>query len=379
MADVLVVSPDAPYPPNHGGRVAVWEHAKALTRIGHTVDLLATIREPVADRDRHELQKIFRDVTFVKRRRTITDALQWSSFQVASRSALSRVHIPRKYNFIVIEGPYVARALENPALMGATTLFRVHNDEKLYFRNLSSASNNFLIKMIQYIESFRVEREQIRCLESTNAALFISDAEFSGRLSRYCSRSILLPHMMTPSAPARRSLCSRSVLFVGSLFMPNNQAAVDWYLKFVHDTLSDLPGYMFVIAGRADPAIEASLKKRWSRSRVEIFASPQDLEAVYDSSSVFVNPAQEAAGVKIKVIEAMRNGLPVVSTSKGACGLGLRAGLDVAIADSPAEFSRHVRELLIDIDMRHRIARQGQSAVSQSTADDALQSVYEAL
>jgi glycosyltransferase involved in cell wall biosynthesis len=70
------------------------------------------------------------------------------------------------------------------------------------------------------------------------------------------------------------------------------------------------------------------------------------------------------AGVKIKVVESMARGLPVVTTSVGAQGLDVVSGEHLLIADRPDEFTRQVVELIRDPERDGRVGRAARDYIS---------------
>jgi len=70
-----------------------------------------------------------------------------------------------------------------------------------------------------------------------------------------------------------------------------------------------------------------------------------DVSNYFETSKVFVAPMRYGAGVKGKIIHSMSYGLPTVTTTIGAEGLGLENGNNAFIADSPEEFARRIIEL----------------------------------
>ena len=73
-----------------------------------------------------------------------------------------------------------------------------------------------------------------------------------------------------------------------------------------------------------------------------------DLPALYDRTRVVISPIRFGAGVKVKTVQALQYGVPVVSTSCGSEGIDTY-GLDaIAVADDPKEFARSLVTLLSD-------------------------------
>ena len=99
-----------------------------------------------------------------------------------------------------------------------------------------------------------------------------------------------------------------------------------------------------------------------------------DLSALYDRTRVVISPIRFGAGVKVKTVQALQYGVPVVSTSCGSEGIDTY-GLDaIAVADDPNDFARSLVTLLSDrlavgsASRRHR--RVGQSVAEEHRLSD---------
>ena len=75
---------------------------------------------------------------------------------------------------------------------------------------------------------------------------------------------------------------------------------------------------------------------------IELLGFVEDLRSEYARAACLVVPILSGHGTRVKIIEAMAAGVPVVSTRKGAEGLDLRVGEEILIADEPAAFARAV-------------------------------------
>ena len=93
---------------------------------------------------------------------------------------------------------------------------------------------------------------------------------------------------------------------------------------------------------------------------VAIYDTPEDLDGLYAQSSVFVNPMRYGAGVKLKTVNAIVNGLPVVATTIGNEGTGLVSGEQILVDDNPMALCRYIKELLEDSSMRRRFVERAQ-------------------
>ena len=112
----------------------------------------------------------------------------------------------------------------------------------------------------------------------------------------------------------------KNLLFVGGFGHPPNEDGVTWFCKEVWPKITAaIPGIVFTIVGsKVTPAI-SQLKS--ANINVAGFVNDFDLKKIYDSTKIAIIPMRYGAGVKGKTVEAMYNGIPVVSTTIGLEGM----------------------------------------------------------
>ncbi len=89
----------------------------------------------------------------------------------------------------------------------------------------------------------------------------------------------------------------------------------------------------------------------------------RDVRAVVRASSVCVVPLRIGGGTRLKILEAMAVGTPVVSSSKGAEGLDLQDDVHLLIADEPQAFADATLRLLCDQELRSRLTQAARERV----------------
>jgi glycosyltransferase involved in cell wall biosynthesis len=90
-----------------------------------------------------------------------------------------------------------------------------------------------------------------------------------------------------------------------------------------------------------------------------------DIRPRVAQSWVTIVPLQIGGGTRLKVLESLALGTPVVATGKGAEGLDLAPGRDLLIADKPADFAAAVLRLLQNPTLRETLSRNGRAAVKK--------------
>lgn len=115
------------------------------------------------------------------------------------------------------------------------------------------------------------------------------------------------------------------------------------------------------IVGRLIPESITNLTK--TREDVEITESIPDARDAYLSASVMVAPIRGSGGTRLKILEAMAAGLPVVSTSIGVAGLKLVNNKHAIISDTDEGLAKETVTLLSNSKLREKIGKAGQEYV----------------
>jgi glycosyltransferase involved in cell wall biosynthesis len=345
---ILVISPDFPYPPNHGGRVDIWNCIKALKSIGFSVDLAATVKESPRHEEIEHIKSYIRTVHCCRRKNRIIDMFSLLPLQTKSRKGLKAIRLNAEYDVVLLETEYTYLILGNPTLRAKARVARIQNNEQLYFKELCRAAGIGIPKLYYYLESLRFGRVSRLIRGQVASMMFISrDEHIAFRDKHPEINSVVLPPCLTNQTFIAHRQDSKKVLFVGSFFMVNNREALMWYIKNVHPRLCGIEGYEFLVAGNSRGQDLGWLNKLTSaHSNIRVYDSPPDISPLYETCSIFVNPMLHGTGVKLKTVEAVQNGLPVVSTTIGNQGTGFRDEREILVADEPQMFADHVHRLL---------------------------------
>jgi glycosyltransferase involved in cell wall biosynthesis len=339
-----------PYPRDYAARIDVSDRVRVLQDLGLDVDVLATLRTgDLPPSDSKIIGPLVKRFYWITRSAKVIDHFHLDPYQLVSRRALSQVDLDGEYDFVILEGHYVAPVLDNPSLRARHVLLRVNNDERLYFFRLAFSQLG-LTSAYYSIEAAKFCLQWPALMRRVSTWMFSSareHARFEGFAQRVGARSILLSPHIEEFIPPHKSE-SHGVLFLGSLFMPNNLEAVRWYLHNIHPRLLELPGYCFEIAGNTGRANAGKNVARLLQgiTAVQLTENPTTLDAIYARNAVFVNPMRKGAGIKLKTVHALANGLPVVATTTGNEGTGLREGVDLFETDDAVCFAKRVRYLL---------------------------------
>jgi glycosyltransferase involved in cell wall biosynthesis len=172
--------------------------------------------------------------------------------------------------------------------------------------------------------------------------------------------------------PAER----RRILFVGWMaYHANVKAAVDFTRAVWPGIRERFPGWRLTLAGR-DPA-PAVLALR-GQANVEVTGTVEDIRPYYGEAIAAIVPLHSGGGTRLKILEAMAAGVPVVSTPLGAEGLAVTPGVDILIAEKDEDWLTQLNALSTEGDLWNRIAEAGRRLVTARYDWETLgQSLYE--
>lgn len=133
-------------------------------------------------------------------------------------------------------------------------------------------------------------------------------------------------------------------LFVGTLSWYANQEGLSWYIENVLPNLSR-PLHHQIVGGGASAGLS---RKLHATNHLTAHGYVDDLEPFYQSAKCLVAPLLSGSGIKIKIINALARGLPVVTTSCGIEGFPAGFGPAILVQESPQEFAESVQKLMSD-------------------------------
>jgi glycosyltransferase involved in cell wall biosynthesis len=156
------------------------------------------------------------------------------------------------------------------------------------------------------------------------------------------------------------------LVYNGAVTYQANYDAVRYFLESIFPQVRrDVPEARLTVTGRTEGV---DLQALPSQDGVTFTGFVDDVRPVVGGSSVCVVPLRQGAGTRLKILEAMALGTPVVSTPKGAEGLAVEHGTHLLIADTPRDFARQTVRLLQDTVLRRGLAERALQLVQSRYA-----------
>lgn len=170
--------------------------------------------------------------------------------------------------------------------------------------------------------------------------MFISQKDYNTSLSKLSvAQMILAPHPAKINVHDFRE-DAKVVGFVASDYLPNVDA-ICWFLESIWNKVPIALNLKLNIYGNVSRKIPPDLL----RSNVVVKGHQNDLAKIYAEMDIAINPVRFGSGLKIKNMEALSNGIPLITTTHGASGLEFGIGKTFRVADSDEHFLNTLIEL----------------------------------
>jgi glycosyltransferase involved in cell wall biosynthesis len=181
--------------------------------------------------------------------------------------------------------------------------------------------------------------------------------------------SVVVPTIHEPRGPGLPFGAREHLLFVGNFLHRPNADAVHFFAREILPLVRrELPRVELLVVGDNAPPEFAA----YASEGVRLLGYVPEIEPLFARARVFVAPIRFGAGVKGKIGEALAHALPVVTTTVGAEGMGLRDGEEALIADSPADFAAAVLRAYRDEGLWRRLSDNGRAHAGRHFSPEAV-------
>jgi glycosyltransferase involved in cell wall biosynthesis len=154
-----------------------------------------------------------------------------------------------------------------------------------------------------------------------------------------------------------------TLIFNGALTYSANYDAMEFFLADILPLARHQePNLSLTITGSTSGVDLAGLSLD---DNVRFSGYVEDVRPLVAGAWACIAPIRQGVGTRLKILEAMALGTPVVATFKGAEGLDVTPGQDILIADRPAEFANQVVRLLRDPGLRRHLTGNARRLVEE--------------
>jgi polysaccharide biosynthesis protein PslH len=384
---ILAISQFFPYPPNNGGRMRAYQLLRGLSR-WHSLYLIAFSQSTA-------------DIDYVSHLKSFCVQVHVATENAAGSSAVRDVlgllsPAPKSYvtswsrevealvGRLVSEESFdagIAFGLRNGRyLLPHRQMARIVDDDNCdtaYIARLADAAHPGLPKFRRKLTWVKSRLYESKLASEFDDVTVVSEddkralSQIAGRLA---ARGAL--HVI-PNGADLALLDYRGpevdpdkIISPGSLTYSANYDATRYFFDHIFPLVkSRKTRARLMITGSTEGADVSMFE---GRSDVVLTGNVEDVRPEICSSRLAVVPTRIGGGTRLKILEAMALGTPVVATTLGAMGLGVHNGREVLVGDSPADFADHVCRLMNDDELRSTLVANGRAFVAEHYGWDSI-------
>ena len=376
--NILWISQNVPYPPKTGVLQRNFNLIREASRTGK-VTLLAILQEGVLptpvdlDEARRELGKFCHRIEIVElpiesSRMLFLAVLLKSVFTTDPfsvnwiKSAEMSDTITRlmdETDFDVIHYDTISIAAYH-ALAGTTAkVLNHHNIESHLIKRRARIEKNPLKRLYYHLEGAKLERFEAEVCPGFDLNFTVSELDKTRLLDIAPGASVDVVangvdcDFFSPRPDSQ--VTPQSVIMVSGMNWFPNRDAVLYMCDEIWPALSNAyPDISWTVVGSSPPQRLLDLATRDKRVKVTGFVD--DVRPYLAEAQVYLCPMRDGGGTRLKILDALAMGKPIVATTMAYEGISITPDVNVLIADTPSEFVRQIGRLFDDRDLCRTLA-----------------------
>ncbi|GAP10787.1 glycosyltransferase [Bellilinea caldifistulae] len=376
---ILILSTWFPYPPIQGSKIRAYNMIRSLSQ-EHEVAVISFKDMDVKDEWIEHLHQYCKEVIIVDQ-----NPFHYSKFKTwlgffstrpsavvagySAKMAGAVQEFARKWKPDLL---FALTFVTAPYALQITKTLRVVDMDNLLalmLRDLYINAQGFFQKQRRYLAYRKFKNYENHLYQKFDLALVCSDLDKS-RAVEYIDLSkekiVPIPNGIEIKLSPPRTIhkFNHKLIFNGSLSYWPNFDAMDYFLSDIFPLiLKSIPDCEILITGKNDAVDTHKLPDY--QGKVIFTGFVEDIHALVSSCAACVVPLRHGAGTRLKVLEAMAVGTPVVTTPKGAEGLEVNHGQHLLLANTPEDFANKTVQILQDQNFREKIVQEGRMLVEK--------------
>ncbi len=370
---ILQVTNKVPYPIKDGGAIACMNLTRGFSLNGHKVTVLAMntqkhhilygeLPESVKDLAEFKLVEVPARISRISALGNLLFSRKpYNAVRFISGSfkkELIKLLKGKQFDVIQLEGLYVCPYI--PVIRkysNAKIVYRAHNIEHEIWERTAAMAKGWE-KIYFRILSRRIKKLEKGMMNQYDLLVPITERdgkildELGNKKPRHVSQTGIDSSVLIPNS---KKLKHPTLFHIGSLDWTPNQEGLIWFLEKCWPKINDkFPELKFYIAGRNAPYW---FKRKMDLPNVVFEGEVPDAYDFMNSKSIMVVPLFSGSGMRIKIIEGMALGKPIITTSIGTEGISTTVGENIMLAETADEFVSSISKLIDNQEFFDKIGR----------------------
>ncbi|HLW39368.1 MAG TPA: glycosyltransferase family 4 protein, partial [Brumimicrobium sp.] len=264
----------------------------------------------------------------------------------------------QQFDVVLLESIYLLPYLHLFKEKGLKVILRTHNVEHQIWSSLAKNTTFlpkkwYLNKLAEQLKQYELEK----CQEVDGiVSITENDARFFEKINPAVKTTSIPPIITTKAEEADYNLSD--FYFLGAMDWQPNIEGIQWFIqKVIPEGLTET---QFYLAGKS------LNKNEYKHPGIVNLGEIENAMDFIKAHGICLIPLHSGSGLKIKLLENMALGKPIITTTEGARGVGVQHEKEVLIADHPDDFRKQMNKLSQNKELRQSLGNTAKTFVTEN-------------
>jgi len=376
---VLLLTQVLPYPPDSGPKVKTYHVLKYLAQ-NHQVTLVSFVRDTDKPEYIQHLETLcervitvpikrapLRDLAFLGK--SLFTGQPWMMLRderPEMRAALQELSATTRFD--VVHADQLNMAQYALPFTNSRKVLDLHNALWILYRRMAATlplhnpMKYLLLRDWRLLKNY--EGQMCRVFDAVTA---VSDEDKQSLIEAGARSDIQVVPIaidIDKQAFIHRVPSSPHIVHVGTMYWPANIDGIRWFLDQIYPIIKEqVPNVRCTLIGARPPQ---DIKDREQTDpSIKVTGYVDDPLPYLQDSSMMIVPLRAGGGMRVKILNAFAQGLPMVSTTVGCEGIHVTNNYDILVADTPQDFAQQTIRLLTDSNLNEQLTVHGRQTAEQ--------------
>jgi glycosyltransferase involved in cell wall biosynthesis len=376
---ILFLTNLLPFPLDNGGKIKTFNTIRMLAK-DHEIDLVTFYEEDGDLKHKERMAEFCKNVFCFQKKLTTSKNVRKMAF-LALKGLLSRwpfviykycdIRVERKVAELVRSTDYdlfyCGHLQLYPYFLSVgkgRKILDQHNCESMILKRMLKSTKNPLKKLFLLLEFLKLSHIEKAALRYFDRVTVLSDADLHEmlRISRvrrdkFDKIPIVVESQYTKNIDSMQKE-TMDLLFLGTLSWYPNQHGILWFLSHVLPLLkrAHIPFRIHIVGKNASSYLVDLVR---NEECVNMVGYVDDVNEYYEKCDILVVPLFIGSGMRVKILEGLAKGIPIISTEIGCEGIAVEDGKSILIANEAKDFVLQIERLRTDQNLGKAIAANG--------------------
>ena len=249
------------------------------------------------------------------------------------------------------------------AIFPSAKVIAIEEDVKfLNFERKYKNANNYIVRWFRKIKYYRLKKIELQACNKSNKVILNNTKDYNLLKENKIDASKLYvwqPYFENKAKYPYQGN-SKNIIFYGAMSRDENWKSAIWFIENVFYNLEDQTTKFLIIGGNPAPQL-----LKYSSERIKVLGFVDDIGPYFQEGMCLVAPLLLGAGIKIKVLEAMSAGIPVLTNEIGIEGIPAEEGKDFIFCQNATEYVEAIELLVKHTDKKLKLSANSKNFIKE--------------